>query len=202
LFLQGQVLSHLCFVANEKLSQLYLNKDRAASETLIQKVEKLGAKAIVFTVDVMWQSKRTMDVRAKLPSPAEAAAAAAAPAPASVSHAISGYQDYNLTWSDLAFIRVRLRSPFLLNISAKGWSEGLSLLVCANLKLLKKNTKLPIIVKGVQSVEDVQLCADHGVQGVILVSESPMVQNEPSSKTEKTDKSCFFLLVKPRRPPS
>ncbi|CAI6094090.1 unnamed protein product [Clonostachys chloroleuca] len=116
--------------------QLYLNKDRAASETLIQKVEKLGAKAIVFTVDVMWQSKRTMDVRAKLPSPAEAAAAAAAPAPASVSHAISGYQDYNLTWSDLAFIR--------------------------------KNTKLPIIVKGVQSVEDVQLCADHGVQGVIL----------------------------------
>lgn len=55
----------------------------------------------------MWQSKRTMDVRAKLPSPAEAAAAAAAPAPASVSHAISGYQDYNLTWSDLAFIRVR-----------------------------------------------------------------------------------------------
>uniref|UniRef100_A0A8H7TSA9 Uncharacterized protein n=1 Tax=Bionectria ochroleuca TaxID=29856 RepID=A0A8H7TSA9_BIOOC len=95
--------------------QLYLNKDRAASETLIQKVEKLGAKAIVFTVDVMWQSKRTMDVRAKLPSPAE---------------------DYNLTWSDLAFIR--------------------------------KNTKLPIIVKGVQSVEDVQLCADHGVQGVIL----------------------------------
>ncbi|CAG9995903.1 unnamed protein product [Clonostachys byssicola] len=119
--------------------QLYLNKDRAASETLIQKVEKLGAKAIVFTVDVMWQSKRTMDVRAKLPSPAEAAAAAAAPAPASVSHAISGYQDYNLTWSDLAFIR-----------------------------LLKKNTKLPIIVKGVQSVEDVQLCADHGVQGVIL----------------------------------
>lgn len=61
---------------------------------------------------------------------------------------------------------------------------------CANLKLLKKNTKLPIIVKGVQSVEDVQLCADHGVQGVILVSESPMVQNEPWSTNKKTNKSC------------
>lgn len=64
----------------------------------------MGAKAIVFTVDVMWQSKRTMDVRAKLPSPSDAKADA--PAPASVSHSISGYQDYNLTWKDLSFIRV------------------------------------------------------------------------------------------------
>jgi isopentenyl diphosphate isomerase/L-lactate dehydrogenase-like FMN-dependent dehydrogenase len=34
----------------------------------------------------------------------------------------------------------------------------------------QKNTKLPIIVKGVQSVDDVQLCVDAGVEGVIIVS--------------------------------
>lgn len=33
----------------------------------------------------------------------------------------------------------------------------------------QKNTKLPLIVKGIQSVEDVQLCAEAGVEGVILV---------------------------------
>ena len=34
----------------------------------------------------------------------------------------------------------------------------------------KKNTNLPIIVKGVQSVADVELCVKAGVEGVLLVS--------------------------------
>lgn len=39
----------------------------------------------------------------------------------------------------------------------------------------QQHTKLPIIVKGVQCLEDVQLCVDHGVEGVIIVSsESPI----------------------------
>jgi len=41
---------------------------------------------------------------------------------------------------------------------------------CIDANQCQENTKLPIIVKGVQSVEDVQLCVEHGVQGVILVS--------------------------------
>jgi isopentenyl diphosphate isomerase/L-lactate dehydrogenase-like FMN-dependent dehydrogenase len=32
------------------------------------------------------------------------------------------------------------------------------------------HTTLPLIVKGVQCLEDVQLCVDHGVEGVIIVS--------------------------------
>lgn len=35
----------------------------------------------------------------------------------------------------------------------------------------QSKTTLPIIIKGVQSVEDIQLCVDHGVQGVILVTD-------------------------------
>jgi L-lactate dehydrogenase (cytochrome) len=35
---------------------------------------------------------------------------------------------------------------------------------------MQNNTKLPIIVKGIQSLEDVELCVANGVQGVILVS--------------------------------
>jgi L-lactate dehydrogenase (cytochrome) len=45
--------------------QIYLNKDRKASEALLQKVERLGAAAVMFTVDAAYRSKRTRDVRAK-----------------------------------------------------------------------------------------------------------------------------------------
>ncbi|GAD97197.1 hypothetical protein CNBD2850 [Paecilomyces variotii No. 5] len=119
--------------------QLYLNKDRAASEALIRKVEMLGAKAIVFTVDVSWESKRTLDVRAKTGSTNHRTSQISKKSTKKdlgVAQAIGGYQDRNLTWSDISFIR--------------------------------RNTKLPIIVKGVQCIDDVQLCVDHGADGVII----------------------------------
>ncbi|KAL4874295.1 L-mandelate dehydrogenase [Aspergillus karnatakaensis] len=123
--------------------QLYLNKDRKASADLLRKVEKLGAKAIVFTVDVAWESKRTLDVRAKagpiLGTPANSSTNSSSASSSSssgrarpqrkeagVAQAIGGYQDRNLTWKDISFIR--------------------------------EHTKLPIIVKGVQCIED----SNHG----------------------------------------
>ncbi|KAH8894601.1 L-mandelate dehydrogenase [Thozetella sp. PMI_491] len=121
--------------------QLYLNKNRSASEKLIRKVEQLGAKAIIFTVDISGDSKRTLDERSKSHSrpPIETSNGTSAPSPATpvaVGQSIAGYQERNLTWKDIPFIR--------------------------------RNTKLPIIVKGVQCLEDVQLCAEHGVNGVII----------------------------------
>ncbi|KAI1873766.1 uncharacterized protein JN550_003035 [Neoarthrinium moseri] len=82
--------------------QIYLNKDRSASASLLQKVERLGAKAIIFTVDTLGDSKRTMDVRGKL----NATKGAPAPrTPLGVGAAISGYQARDMTWSDIDFIR-------------------------------------------------------------------------------------------------
>ncbi|WVQ73082.1 hypothetical protein IAR50_002645 [Cryptococcus sp. DSM 104548] len=120
--------------------QIYLNKDRAASITLLEKVTRLGADAIIFTVDTAWKSKRTRDVRAKAdvapPPNSGEGGPKTSKSPLGVSAAISGFQDTNLTWKDIEFIR--------------------------------SHTHLPIIVKGVQCVEDVALCAEAGVQGVIL----------------------------------
>ncbi|KAF1930591.1 uncharacterized protein M421DRAFT_377288 [Didymella exigua CBS 183.55] len=122
--------------------QLYLNKDRSESSALVERVTKLGASAIILTVDVCWQSKRTLDVREKLreasdtPAPQSITTPTADAKKASVSEQISGYQATDLTWDDIAFVR--------------------------------KHTHLPIIIKGVQSVEDVELCVQHGAQGVIL----------------------------------
>ncbi|KAK6076205.1 glycolate oxidase [Seiridium cupressi] len=112
---------------------LYLNKDRSLSRSLIEKVEKLGARAIMFTVDVCWQSKRTLDVRSKSNPPQSSTTSSSAKG---ISQAISGYQDTNLTWKDIPFIR--------------------------------SNTKLPIVVKGVQSLEDVEMCVQTGVEGVVI----------------------------------
>lgn len=123
--------------------QIYLNKDRKASEALLKRVTEYEAAAVIFTVDTAWKSKRTRDVRAKtvVEAPIKETGGAGgrgSKAPLGVSQAISGYQDTNLTWDDIGFIR--------------------------------KNTTLPLIVKGLQSVEDVALCAEAGVDGVILVS--------------------------------
>lgn len=54
------------FAVHQRLyPQIYLNKDRKASEALLEKVTKLGAAGIMFTVDAAYRSKRTRDVRAK-----------------------------------------------------------------------------------------------------------------------------------------
>lgn len=110
---EGQPLIFQVCVMKKKLhraddwsQQLYLNKDRSQSETLIRKVEKLGAKAIMFTVDTSWDSKRTLDSRAKAPTSSGESSATVATLP--VNQAISGYQDRNLTWDDIAFIRVSI----------------------------------------------------------------------------------------------
>jgi len=90
--------------------QVYLAKDRQKSREVLQKVDKLGAKAIVFTVDVMCQSKRTLDVRTKVtsnPSPKTTQSAPPAAGMAGVSAALAGYQDTSMTWKDIDFIRVR-----------------------------------------------------------------------------------------------
>ncbi|WRT68158.1 uncharacterized protein IL334_005133 [Kwoniella shivajii] len=118
--------------------QIYLNKDRKASEALLRKVEQLKPAAVMFTVDVAWQSKRTLDVRAKH-IPVDVNADTSTPrskAPLGVSEAIGGYQDSNLSWDDIDFIR--------------------------------KHISAPIIVKGVQSIQDVEMCIQAGVQGVLL----------------------------------
>ncbi|TXT13764.1 hypothetical protein VHUM_01131 [Vanrija humicola] len=124
--------------------QIYLNRDRKKSEELLEKVTQLGAAAVIFTVDVAWQSKRTRDRRSKAavaaPNPTSASdkpgKGTAGAQNAGVSQAISGFQDPHLVWDDIDFIR--------------------------------RHTSLPVIVKGIQSVEDVAECAARGVDGVIL----------------------------------
>ena len=71
---------------------------------MLQKVERLGAKAIIFTVDVGWVSKRTLEARINKPIPESLFGAFMA---------MGGLQDRNLSWDDIAWIRVRILSTLV-----------------------------------------------------------------------------------------
>lgn len=124
----------------------------------MQKVNDLGCNGIMFTVDAAAHSKRTLDQRTKgivdpPPSSAKDKAddkngGATSKKSAGVAQAISGYQDDNLVWDDINFIR--------------------------------KHTKLPILVKGIQCLEDAEIAAQYGVEGIILVSPARMGFTFPS----------------------
>lgn len=115
-------------------------------------MERLGVKGVIFTIDVGWWSKRTLEARIsdfKLPDTSLGAFMAS-----------GGLQDRNLSWHDIAWIRVSgLSIPMPIDSCSGHYAD-----------YRQRQTKLPIIMKGVQSVEDVELCVKYGAQGIMLVS--------------------------------
>ncbi|KDN36878.1 hypothetical protein K437DRAFT_259987 [Tilletiaria anomala UBC 951] len=117
--------------------QLYVNRDRAASERILHKIEEKGVNAVFLTVDAPVMGKREKDMRAK----GEAVETGGgvcdkAGEGLGVAAAISGYIDPNVCWEDIAWYR--------------------------------KTCKLPLYLKGIQCVEDAELAAAHGVDGIVL----------------------------------
>ncbi|SPO20681.1 related to L-lactate dehydrogenase (cytochrome b2) [Ustilago trichophora] len=118
--------------------QLYVNKDRAASERILKKVEERGVNAVMLTVDAPVMGKRERDMRTK-GEEVEMGVDHGKDVKAKgggVAQAISGYIDPNLTWDDIKWFR--------------------------------NACKLPLYLKGIQTVEDVELAVKHGVEGVVL----------------------------------
>ncbi|KDN50276.1 hypothetical protein RSAG8_01612, partial [Rhizoctonia solani AG-8 WAC10335] len=122
--------------------QIYLNKQRDLSESLLQKVEAMGFRALMVTVDAAVSGNRELDRRAKdegkFAGPAQygTGTGEAGKKTQGVAQAISGYQDPDVCWADIAWIR--------------------------------SITKLPLVVKGIQCVEDAEQAYEHGVEGIVL----------------------------------
>lgn len=77
--------------------------------------------------------------------------------------ATGGLQDRNLSWDDISWIRVSVR--IFIPPSCVGPHD-----IEIYADFLQRYTRLPIVVKGVQSIEDVELCVKHGAEGVMIVS--------------------------------
>lgn len=76
--------------------QLYVNRDRAASEKILRKIELAGVDAIMLTVDAPVMGKRERDMRAKGEEVKVGGDTGTSGAGAGVAAAISGYIDPNL----------------------------------------------------------------------------------------------------------
>ena len=126
--------------------QLYVYKDRKATEALVQRVEAAGCHALVLTVDAPLLGRRERDVKNRFGLPPELGvenlhAAGYSPVPSSGGE------------SGLAAYFADLLDPALT------WDA---------LPWLRSITKLPILVKGIVRADDAVRAVSHGAAGIVV----------------------------------
>jgi L-lactate dehydrogenase (cytochrome) len=123
--------------------QLYVNKNRAATAKLLERVVKSGAFSALFvTVDAPVLGKREADERLKasvMPVLSETSGAGAITSGSgakSVTKALATYIARDLVWEEIAW--------------------------------MKELTGMPVVVKGIMTVEDAILALKYGCEGIYL----------------------------------
>ncbi|KAK4236922.1 FMN-dependent dehydrogenase-domain-containing protein [Achaetomium macrosporum] len=117
--------------------QLYVNKDRAITQRIVQHAEKRGCKGLFITVDAPQLGRREKDMRTKFTEQgSNVQNGQTTDISQGAARAISSFIDPSLSWDDIPWF--------------------------------KSITKMPIVLKGVQRVEDVIKAIEAGVQGVVL----------------------------------
>lgn len=119
--------------------QLYVNKDRSITKRIIQHAEARGCKGLFITVDAPQLGRREKDMRSKF------------------SDVGSNVQASGGDSVDRSQGAARAISSFI--DPSLSWKD---------IPWFKSVTKMPIVLKGVQSVEDVLRAVEVGVQGVVL----------------------------------
>ncbi|XP_072298186.1 2-Hydroxyacid oxidase 1 [Eucyclogobius newberryi] len=127
--------------------QLYIYKDRELSLSLVRRAEQAGYQAIFLTVDTPYLGRRWDDVRNQFKLPSHLS--------------MSNFSTSTLSFSDgsygadsgLAVYVSKAIDPTL------SWDDVL---------WLKRNTHLPVILKGVLSAEDARQAVDCGVDGILV----------------------------------
>ncbi|XP_052587837.1 2-Hydroxyacid oxidase 2-like isoform X1 [Peromyscus californicus insignis] len=118
--------------------QLYVQSDWELNRQLIRRVEALGFKALVITVDVPILGKRRWNIRNQLNLEAK------------------------VKLTDLRSPKERnstLSSPTSSPSASFCWND---------LSLFQSMTQLPIILKGILTKEDAELAVKHNVQGILV----------------------------------
>jgi len=119
--------------------QLYVNKNRDITKRIIEHAEKRGCKGLFITVDAPQLGRREKDMRSKF------------------SDVGSNVQDTSNDNVDRSQGAARAISSFI--DPALSWKD---------IPWFKSVTKMPIILKGVQRVEDVIKAINVGCDGVVL----------------------------------
>ena len=128
--------------------QLYVYKDRAVTLDLIKRAEAAGYKALAITVDTPVLGRREADVKNKFALPAHLTMGNFLKVGGSHS---SGTKSSGTTGSGLASYVAALIDQSLT------WED---------IKWVRSNTKMKIVVKGVMTAEDAIASVRHGVDGI------------------------------------
>ncbi len=126
--------------------QLYVYRDRKATEGLVRRAEAAGCRALVLTVDAPLLGRRERDVRNRFRLPPGLAVANMLP---------EGYGEVPMAVADsgLAVYFASLLNP------AMTWQD---------LAWLRSITELPVVVKGIIRPDDALRAADAGVAGIVV----------------------------------
>ncbi|MFH8574865.1 alpha-hydroxy-acid oxidizing protein [Streptomyces zaomyceticus] len=171
--LAGRPLDELSRADGDLFLQLYWLRDRARTEWLIDEAERLGARALIITVDVPFMGRRLRDLRNGFAVPAHAAPVNLADAQRGVGQSVGGHAaaviDPTLSWSDLEQVRRR--------------------------------TRLPLVLKGVLDPADARRAVDLGADGLVVSNHGgrqldgavPSLLALPAIREEVAD-ACEVLL--------
>ncbi|EME45813.1 hypothetical protein DOTSEDRAFT_71489 [Dothistroma septosporum NZE10] len=120
--------------------QLYLNRDLEQSREFVQRVEKTGVKAIWLTIDSPVTGNREKDERGKVIDEIE--------------ESLETVVEFQTTGGR----GIAASHNCAINADAD-WEI---------ITWLRSVTKLPIVIKGIQCVEDALLAYEHGANGIVL----------------------------------
>ncbi|KAL1962459.1 hypothetical protein VTN77DRAFT_9660 [Rasamsonia byssochlamydoides] len=119
--------------------QLYVNRDREITKRIVQHAERRGCKGLFITVDAPQLGRREKDMRSKFSDKA------------------ANVQESGGDKVDRSQGAARAISSFI--DPSLSWKD---------IPWFQSITKMPIVLKGVQCVEDVLRAVEAGVQGVVL----------------------------------
>lgn len=171
--LAGCPLDEPAAAGGDLFLQLYWLRDRARTEWLIDEAERLGARALMLTVDVPFMGRRLRDLRNGFTVPAHAAPVNLAVGQRGAGQSVGAHAatviDPTLSWSDVEWLRRR--------------------------------TRLPLVLKGVLDPADARRAVDLGADGLVVSNHGgrqldgavPSLLALPAIRDEVGD-ACELLL--------
>jgi lactate 2-monooxygenase len=132
--------------------QLYWPRDRELARSFIARAELAGYKAIVVTLDTWLLGWRPADLS-------------------------EGFLPFlrgegNINYLQDPVFRAALPKPpeedMQTAVAYWAWQFSNPSVTWADLEFLRECTKLPLVLKGIQSAEDARLAVEHGIEGIIV----------------------------------
>ncbi|HEY2631635.1 MAG TPA: lactate 2-monooxygenase [Solirubrobacteraceae bacterium] len=132
--------------------QLYWPRDRQLARSFIDRSEKAGYEAIVVTLDTWLLGWRPADLT-------------------------DGFLPFlrgegNVNYLQDPVFRAALEKPpeedLAMAVAYWAWQFSNPSITWDDLAFLRECTKLPIVLKGIQSAQDAKLAVEHGIEGIIV----------------------------------